>query len=205
MQRNLRNDCLRIIGVIVRHGGHSQYCAGIHVLHDDRRAVLYGMLGQCGGKVFFYHRLDIGIQRQYQAVAVLGAGDILIGVGHIGAPCVFGGHHLAGRAAQGIIVICLQPVGAVVIGIYKAQHRGSHRPVGIMPGGIGQQRHAIYLVIQCKLVGGVGGFLIHTAFYHLIIALLIGGALQYKFPIHAQKLAHTVGKQCRLLIGNIRR
>ena len=120
LQRNLRNDCLRIIGVIVRHGGHSQYCAGIHVLHDDRRAVLYGMLGQCGGKVFFYHRLDIGIQRQYQAVAVLGAGDILIGVGHIGAPCVFGGQDAPVLPGQFVVVAQLQPPQARVVHIGKA-------------------------------------------------------------------------------------
>ena len=99
LQRDLRNDGLRIIGVIVRHGGHTQDRPGGHILHDDRRPVLHGVLGQGGGQVLFYHRLNIAVQGQHQAVAVLGAGDVLIGVGHIGAPGVFGGHYFAGGPA----------------------------------------------------------------------------------------------------------
>ena len=99
LQGDLRNDGLRIIGIIVRHGGHAQDRPGVHILHNDCRAVLYRVLGQSGGQVLFYHRLNIAVQRQHQAIAVLRLGDILVGIWHIGAPGVFGSHYLAGSAA----------------------------------------------------------------------------------------------------------
>ena len=99
LQGDLRNDSLRIIGIIVRHGGHAQDRPGVHILHNNCRAVLYRVLGQSGGQVLFYHRLNIAVQRQHQAIAILRLGDILVGIWHIGAPGVLGSHYLAGSAA----------------------------------------------------------------------------------------------------------
>ena len=202
---DLGNDGLRVVGVVIRHGGHAKDRPGIDILHDDGGPVLHGVLGQGGGQVLFDDRLDVAIQRQHQAVAVFGAGNILISVGHIGAPGVFGGDHLARGAAEGAVVVGFQSVSSLVIGIDKAQYGGGHGAVGVVAGAIRQQRYPVDIVIQGEPVGRVGGLLIHPAFDDLIKALFVGGALQDKFPIHPQQLAHTVRQQHRLFIGDIRR
>ena len=197
------NDGLRVVGVVIRHGGHAQDRPGIDILHDNGGPVLHGVLGQGGGQVLFDDRLDVAVQRQHQAVAVFSAGDILVGVGHIGAPGVFGGDHLAGGTAEGAVVVGFQSVGTLVIGIDKAQYGGGHGAVGVVAGAIRQQRYPVNIVIQGKLVGRIGGLLIHPAFDDLIKALFVGGALQDKFPVHPQQLAHAVCQQHRLFIGDI--
>ena len=120
------------VGGEIRLGSHGQDAPGVDVHHDGAAPVLDGVGGDGLVQVFFHHFLDGGVQRQHQAVAVLGVVGDGAAVRDGVAPGVADGDGPAVRSRQDIVVGFFQPVKAFPVRIGKAQHRRRKRPVGII-------------------------------------------------------------------------
>ena len=122
-QRLVRNG-VRVLQVVVRHRRHGQDRPRVHVHHDAHRAVFHMILVHGVLQVFFQCALDAGVQRQHQAVAVLGVIGRLVGaVWQIVSPGVLHAHHAPGGALERIVVIALDAQHAVAVRVHKADDR----------------------------------------------------------------------------------
>ena len=127
-------DFIRIVGVKLLDGRHSQNRAGLDVHDDSAAAAMHREGVHCLCQVFFNDGLHIFVDGQEQVVAV----DSLV---HVGLPGGQGvsvdirlGHTAARRACQGFIVVFFQAVSALAIAVAEAQHRGEELAVGVAAG-----------------------------------------------------------------------
>ena len=131
-----------VVGVIGRGGGQAQNGPGVHVHHNGHGAVLYVELVHALCQVFFQDALHGLIDGEHQVVAILGLHILLILKGHIGAQGIAGGDQPPRGAPQLRVVLQLHPVQALAVGAGKSQHRGGHRPIGVIALVILNKAHA---------------------------------------------------------------
>ena len=130
-----------VVGVVGGGGGQAQNGPGVHVHHNGHGAVLHVELVHALGQVFLQNALHSLINGEHQVVAVLGLHILLVFKGHIGAQGVPGGNEPPGGAPQLGVVLELQALQALAVSTGKAQHRGSHRPVGVIALVVLNQPH----------------------------------------------------------------
>ena len=133
-----------VAGVVVGVGGHGQDGAGLGVHHDAGAAVGGVELLQHALQALFQVVLDVGVQRQHQAAAVLRVEHLLPAAEEQRrAVDVGGGDGQAGAALEHVVIGGLQAVGAGVRGVDEAQHVPRQRPEGIEPLGVRRQVDAL--------------------------------------------------------------
>ena len=180
-----------VIQVIVGVGGHGQDAAGVDV-HDDACGAVGGseLIGHIL-QTLFQIVLDGGVQRQRQVAAVLGGEVLFIGVHHVVAGVVLGGHHQTALTLQLLLVAGLQPVQAGVVIAHEADDMGGQGAVGIVALGVGHQMDAHDLVLIDIGADGVGNLLVSAELDQLVLGLGVVHAAADGGGVAVQYLGQT--------------
>ena len=179
----------RIVQVKIRITRHRKDLAAVH-LHDDAahvsgavpfpHRVLVGIIKFL--KLLFHNTLDIHIQRADQILAVHSGLRRTLQVGvvvHIAVlPAVY--------AAEHVVVIFLQPVGALVVAADEADHIAGERSEGIASAVFLLKPDALNifpcLLIRLQLLKG-GDLIVGTLlFYHIILGIRVIRVVASDFP-----------------------
>ena len=185
----------KVVEVVVGVGGHGQNAAGFGVHDDAGGAVGGGELVGHGLKALFQIVLDGGVQRQRQVAAVLGGEVLLVGVHHVVAGVVLGGHHKAALPLQLLLVAGLQPVQAGVLVAHEADDVGRQRAVGIVALGVGHQMDAHDLVFVDVGADGVGRVLLGAELDDLVLGIGVVHAPADGGGVAAQDLGEAGGQR----------
>ena len=183
-----------VVEVVVGVGGHGQDAAGPDVHDDAGGAVGGGELVGHGLKALFQVILDGGVQRQRQVAAVLGGEILLVGVHHVVAGVVLGGHHQTALPLQLLLVAGLQPVQAGVLVAHEADDVGGQGAIGVVALGVGHQVDAHDLVLADVGADGVGRLLLGAELDHLVLGLGVVHALADGGGVAAQDLGKAGGQ-----------
>ena len=193
-------DLQIIIGIIAALGGHAQNGAGVDIHHNGKGAVLHIVFLNGRLQILFQIILHRGIQRQHQTVAVGGLVILFIGVEHFRLIVALGGDHRARRALQHIVVVGLQPLGAAVGIVGKADELRRQRAVGIIALRRRLQmdsRQIVFVDELPHLVGSLPGLLVG---YNLVAPGGIRRLFQNLALVHIQNFGKAVGNEVYVLL-----
>ena len=212
----------KVSRIIVGIGGHGHNAAGVHVHDDAGAAVGRVVLIQHTLQALFQGVLDVGVQSQHQAAAILRIKHLLAAAEQQGCAVDIGGRDSQAVAAvEHVIIGRLQPVGAHIAGIDEPYHIACQRAEGIQPlgvrrqmdtlergrppAGIGNQDGVAVLVHHSELVALVidfavdepadlvGHILVHLLLYHFILSVGPPQLLQNGLLLHIQDAAEAPG------------
>ena len=184
-----------VVQVVAGGGGHGQNAPGLCIHDDAGGAVGGGKLIRHGVQTLFQIILDGGVQRQCQVAAVLGGKILLVGVHHVVAGVVLGGHHHPALPLQLLLVAGLQPVQAGVVIAHEADDVGGQRAVGVVALGVRHQMDAHDLILVNVGADGVGGVLLGAELDHLVLGLGVVHTLADGGGVTVQQLGKAGGQR----------
>ena len=134
----------KVSRIIVGIGGHGHNAAGVHVHDDAGAAVGRVVLIQHTLQALFQGVLDVGVQSQHQAAAILRIKHLLAAAEQQRRAVYVGRRDgQSSAAAEHVIIGRLQPVGAHIVGIDEPYHIACQRAEGIQPLGVRRQGDAL--------------------------------------------------------------
>ena len=139
--------------------------------------------------------LDIAVDGQHQAVAVLGVVILLVFIQHVFAPGVLFRHHQARRALQLVVELGLDAVQALVVAADKADDLAGQGAKGVIALAVGHQIDAADLVFINKFTHLVGLLLLHFLANDLVIGLHLIFLAADILLVHAQDLRQGLSDQ----------
>ncbi|CAN4013502.1 Inner membrane ABC transporter permease protein ycjP, partial [Dysosmobacter welbionis] len=142
--KSLSIDGGKVSRIIVGIGGHGHNAAGVHVHDDAGAAVGRVVLIQHTLQALFQGVLDVGVQSQHQAAAILRIKHLLAAAEQQRRAVYVGRRNgQSSAAAEHVIIGRLQPVGAHIVGIDEPYHIACQRAEGIQPLGVRRQGDAL--------------------------------------------------------------
>ena len=150
--------------------------------------------------MLFHIVLDAGVYGGHQVVAVLpGIVFLKLAEEQLRAHGVGGPHRLAWAAGEGLVILGLYPLQAVVVRAHKADDMAGQGGVGIIPLGIRLQAHAPEIVLRLEGPHLIGLVLLQLPGSGHIPAALLPGLLVYLIIAYIQYLRQPPGDELPVL------
>ena len=189
-----------MVQIIAVQGGHGQDRPGIYIHGDRAGAVLDIVIRHSLFEMFFNKKLDRRIQCQNQIKAIFpGLIGLEGGKEQIASVSVGGAQAPPGAAGERGIVFRLDPLQAVVIGTYEADHMAGQGGIGIIASGIRLQTDAAEIILRFQGADKVSLFFFQLARHRHIPGAAAGCLLSDLFRIQLEDIPQLPGDQLLIL------
>ena len=195
----IHNDA-RIVGVVIRLGGHGKDRAGIDLHHNAHRTGRHMMLHHGGTERTFQIVLDVRPDGQGDIIPRHGILQGTVMGGHIVPPGIFCSQDGSVPAGQLGVILQFQPPKALIIHIGKAQQTAHKVALRVNALGILQNLDALGVVLRAPGPHGVRQIGIHPAAEQAVIAGALAQLLQGSVIINIQNFAQRFGGGLHQLI-----
>ena len=190
----------RIVGVVIRLGGHGKDRAGIDLHHNAHRTGRHMMLRHGGTERAFQIVLDVRPDGQSD---IISRHSILQGAvmgGHIIPPGIFCSQDGSVPAGQLGVILQFQPPKALIIHIGKAQQAAHKVALRVNALGILQNLDTLRVVLRAPGPHGIRQIGIHPAAEQAVVAGAPAQLLQGSVIINIQNFAQRFGGGLHQLI-----
>lgn len=196
----LIHDEARLVGIVVRFGGHGQDRSGLHIHHDAHRAGGHLVLLHRGGEGALQIVLDVGVDGQRQGIARHSLHQCAVMGGHIIAPGVFGGQHPAVFSGQFLIVLQFQPPETLVIHVGEAQDTAHEISLRIDALCVLADLDALGAVFGAPGADCIGHRLVHAAAQQTVVGGAVAELFQRLRIVDLQDFRERPGRRFHQLI-----